>query len=200
VGFIDACKNGETFESIARKTKARSMNPLSDTETAAVEACPAASQSTQPCAAASPVFELKRILVPVDFSDCSKQSLKYGLSFAKQFDAELKLLHVVETYPAVPEMGPVDVEALKDSRAGLETLRQSICGAVRCSASLRIGVAHEVIAEAARDFNIDLIILATHCRTGLQRMFRGSTTEKIVRHAPCPILVVREAEREFVAD
>jgi len=97
------------------------MNPLTDNEHAVTPdaTLPAASRGAEPFLA-PPAFELKKILVPVDFSDGSSQALKYATTFAKQFDAELKLLHVVEIYPAVPAMGPVDVESLKDSRAALE--------------------------------------------------------------------------------
>ena len=63
------------------------------------------------------VFRLKKILVPVDFSDCSKKALQYAVPFARQFGAELVLLHVVQPYPAVPEMAPVDVETIQDGKA-----------------------------------------------------------------------------------
>jgi nucleotide-binding universal stress UspA family protein len=145
------------------------------------------------------VFNLKKILVPVDFSDCSKKALQYAIPFATQFDSELTILHVVQPYPAVPEMAPVDVETLQDGRHRLEGLRETIGTAVRSTTSLRTGEPHLEIAEAARELGIDLIILSTHGRTGLAHMFHGSTAEKVIRHAPCPVLIVRESEREFVS-
>jgi len=136
--------------------------------------------------------------VPVDFSDCSKKALQYAIPFATQFDAELTLLHVVQPYPAVPEMAPVDVETIQDGRRELEALRKTIGDAVRSATSLCTGEPHLEIARVASELGIDLIILSTHGHKGLARMFLGSTTEKVVRHAPCPVLIVRESERDFV--
>jgi nucleotide-binding universal stress UspA family protein len=148
---------------------------------------------------AANVFNLKKILVPVDFSDCSKKALQYAIPFAKQFGAELILLSVVEPYPAVPEMAPTDFETLGDTRRELEALHQTVPKAVRARTSLRTGTPPVEIAEAAADLGADLIIISTHGRKGLTRMVLGSTAEKVVRHAPCPVLIVRETEREFIA-
>src|SRR5205814_5518946 len=104
-----------------------------------------------------PAFKLKKILVPVDFSDCSRKALQYAIPFARQFGAGLQLLHVVEPYPAVPELGPVDIGPFPDCEAELESIRQSIDDAVPASASLRTGAPHVEIAEAARELGIDLI-------------------------------------------
>lgn len=151
-------------------------------------------------AAKAPIFKLQRILVPVDFSDCSSKALQYAVPFAKQFGAALILLHVVEPYPAVPEMAPYDVEIVQDGRATLEKLRKSIDEAVHVKTLLRTGAAHTEIAYAAEDLEVDLIIISTHGRRGLTRLMLGSTAEKVLRYAPCPVLIVREREHEFVAD
>jgi universal stress protein A len=150
--------------------------------------------------AAAPIFKLQNILVPIDFSDCSKKALGYAIPFAKQFGAELKLLHVVEPYPAAPEMTPYDCENVEDATRELEKLGKSLGNTVPCSFSVRRGSPQSEIATAAREFDADLIIISTHGRKGLARMFLGSTTEKVVRFAPCPVLIVREGEREFVPD
>ena len=147
---------------------------------------------------ALPEFKLKRILVPLDFSDCSKKALQYAIPFAKQFNAELMLLHVVEPYPAVPQMELVDVETIQDSQVDLETLREMIGSDVRCSSEVRTGVPHVEIVQEAKQKRIDLIILSTHGYKGLSHVFLGSTAEKVVRNAPCPVLTVRLSEREFV--
>ena len=144
------------------------------------------------------IFSLKRILVPVDFSDCSKKALEYAARFARQFGAELTLLHVVPRYPAVPEMGPIDVETLQEGRAQLEVVRLTIGDLAPCDTLLRTGTPHMKIIEAAKEQSIDLIIIATHGHKGLTRVLLGSTTERVVREAPCPVLVVREKEREFL--
>jgi universal stress protein A len=149
-------------------------------------------------AAASPVFKLKTILVPVDFSDCSKKALQYAIPFARQFDAELILLHVVPSYPPVPEMAPVDTESIEDAKKDLEAFRMMIGDAARSDIVVRWGEPDAAILMVAKEFGVDLIILSTHGRTGLARVILGSTAEKVVRHARCPVLVVREHQHEFI--
>jgi nucleotide-binding universal stress UspA family protein len=144
------------------------------------------------------VFSLKKILVPLDFSDCSKKALQYAVRFARQFEAEITLLHVVPRYPAVPEMGPIDVETLQDGRAQLEVVRLTIGDLAPCHTLLRTGTPYTEIVEAAKDQTMDLIVIATHGHKGLTRAILGSTAERVVRQAPCPVLVVREKEHEFL--
>jgi nucleotide-binding universal stress UspA family protein len=147
-----------------------------------------------------PAFKLQKILVPVDFSDCSKKALQYAIAFAQQFGGELHLLYVEETYPVVADLGPVAIQNLPDARGELEGLRLTIGKGVRSTATVRTGLPPIVIGEVAAELGIDLIIMSTHGHKGLQRMFLGSTAEKVVRYAPCPVLIVREREREFVAE
>lgn len=146
-----------------------------------------------------PVFNIKRILVPVDFSDCSKKALKYALPLASQFDAELTLLHVVQPAQGVPEMPSLDVQVLAAAEKSLEALRSTLPAAVASSNSVvREGNPYAEIVAAAKELDADLIVLSTHGRTGLAHVLLGSTAEKVVRHAGCPVLIVREREHEFV--
>ncbi len=149
---------------------------------------------------ALPMFKLKKILVPVDFSVCSKKALQYAIPFAKQFAAELILLHVIQPYPPMPEMGPVDMDSIEDAKRELAEVRGSIHEAVQSSTVLRQGPPAVRIVEAAKELGCDLIILSIHGRSGLGRFLLGSTAEKVVRHAGCPVLVVREHEHEFIVD
>jgi universal stress protein A len=147
-----------------------------------------------------PVFKLKNILVPVDFSECMKKALLYAVPFAKQFDAELTLLHVVPPYIAATEVGGmVDVESMDVANEELQEIRDRLGGSVRCNTLLRKGSAQHEIVDAAKELGSDLIILSTHGRTGLKRIVMGSAAEKVVRHASCPVLIVRENEHEFIA-
>ena len=180
-------------ESILMKIK-----PTSKSGGVLVELSPRESQIPSQSVATPPVFTLQKILVPVDFSDCSRKALQYAVPFAKQFGAELILLHVVEPYPAVPEMVPYDAESIQDARRELETLRKTIDDGVNSSASVRKDPPQLEIVEAARELGVDLIIISTHGRKGITRMVFGSTTERVVRRAPCPVLIVRESEREFL--
>jgi nucleotide-binding universal stress UspA family protein len=150
-----------------------------------------------------PVFKLKRILVPLDFSDCSKKALQYAVPFARQFGATLSLLYVIQPYYPVSEMVPMDGELFEQrmretSEAEMAALRKSLDPALKPSATIRSGTPHVEIVRAARNLKCDLIILSTHGRTGLSHVLMGSTAERVVRHANCPVLVLREHEHEFV--
>ena len=156
--------------------------------------------------AAASAFRLNKILVPVDFSDFSTKALDYALAFARQFEAHIVLLHVVE--PAVyPESYMLVTTALEDLNQGLiqsarqrigELCRKRIGDRVTSESLVRTGRAHSEIAAVAMELDVDLIILATHGYTGLKHVLLGSTAERVVRHAPCPVLTVRDPEHEFV--
>lgn len=144
------------------------------------------------------VFQLKRILVPVDFSDCSTKALQYAIPLARQFGAELTLLYMLQSYPVVTDALPVPVESIEDAQRDIEELRAKIGDDIPSRALARVGDPHVGIIDTAKELNIDLIILSTHGRTGLERVLLGSTAEKVVRHAGCPVLVVRQREHEFI--
>ena len=153
-----------------------------------------------------PAFKLKKILVPVDFSQCSQKALQYAIPFARQFDATLTLFNVVPGYLPVPEMGIVDVSLMETqmqqaAERELAALKQRHLEAgIPTESIVRIGNPYHEIVVAAKEMNMDLIILSTHGRTGLKYVFMGSTAEHVVRYAPCPVLVVREHEHEFVTN
>lgn len=150
-----------------------------------------------------PVFQLKRILVPVDFSECASKALEYALPFARQFGATLLVTHVIQPYIPIPEMTGVDVELIEaQMREAAERELKVVCKALPADVVseqvLRIGHPQTEIVRAAKELNADLIIVSTHGRSGLAHVFLGSTAERVIRHAGCPVLVVRENEREFV--
>lgn len=146
---------------------------------------------------------LRRILVPVDFSDCSRKALDYAMSLARQFRSELLLLHVVQPYVPVPELTAVDTELVLNrmmdaARKELARWRASLEEEVAVESQLRVGRPEVEIERTILERNIDLAVLSTHGRTGLKHALLGSTAERVVRHAKCPVLVVREHERDFV--
>ncbi len=153
---------------------------------------------------AVPELELKRILVPVDFSECSRKAFHYAVHFARQFNAELMLLHVHVQVPLNPEMlvlasEGLGVEYREQAARELAKWRQEVVPGISVKAVTREGMAaHQEIVEAARESNSDLIVIGNHGRTGLSRLMTGGTTERVVRHAPCPVLVIREREHEFI--
>lgn len=149
------------------------------------------------------VLHIETILVPTDFSPQSEKALRYALAFARQFNARLILLHVLEPlagpdfayFPLVQARDKV-ARAAKHRLAGLAARFEATPGIIERTL-VRDGRAHQMITEAARESRANLIIIATHGYTGPTRLLLGSTTERVVRHAPCPVLVVRETEAEF---
>src|SRR6266849_1431020 len=144
-------------------------------------------------------FQIQRILVPIDFSGPSKHALGYAASFAKTFDAELMLVFVVEkaVYPADFGFGQVtppslERELYERGQRELDKLLHSP-GVKDCRARsfVRTGKPYVEIISTAEEEHADLIIIATHGHTGVEHLLFGSTAEKVVRKAPCPVLVVR---------
>ncbi|MDE3057520.1 MAG: universal stress protein [Bacteroidota bacterium] len=154
----------------------------------------------------SPAITLTKILVPIDFSEYARKALQYAIPFARQFKAKLYLVYVVEPtiYPADFSFGQVglpNVEAELRTKAEeelKELVEKEIQGEVESEWLVKTGLPFVEIASFAKDENIDLIIVATHGHTGVEHILFGSTAEKIVRKAPCPVLVVRSDERDFV--
>ncbi len=152
------------------------------------------------------VLKLKSILAPVDFSPPSQKAIHYALSFAEQFEAKVTLLYVVEpaVYPTEFGYVPAEIDKLyrtmdESAREKLATLAEKQVPAnLRAQTLVRLGQPYREICEAAKELGVDLIVIATHGYTGLKHTFLGSTAEKVVRHAPCPVLVVREREHDFV--
>jgi len=158
--------------------------------------------------APTPQFRLKKILVPTDFSEFSAKAVDYALAFAGHSHATLVLLHVVEPtiYPASDQMMPVVVyvddlqrQRVRSSRKRLAQFSaERIAGRVPTRLLVGIGNPYEVITERAKSLGADLIIIPTHGHGGLRRFLLGSTAERVVRHAPCPVLIVRDREHECI--
>ena len=154
-----------------------------------------------PAAPALPIFKLNRILVPMDFTDAAEKAMQYAVPFAKQFGAQLYLLHVIEPYLPPSELAAYpDIETPDETEHQLQAMSQKIDQEVHSSVIVRRGNAAWEILAAIKELDVDLVILSTHGRRGLDRMLMGSTTEKVVRRASCPVLIVRENEHEFIAN
>ncbi|MDR3401100.1 MAG: universal stress protein [Chthoniobacter sp.] len=149
-----------------------------------------------------PSIQLKNILVPLDLSEMSLKSLQYAVPFAKQFGAKLTLLHVLNPpiYPSdFPYPGPNGQDCFSAIQCRLDEIRDSMIPAELPTGTIvRQGFAFDGILEVAREIHADLIISTTHGRTGLDHLLLGSTAENIARRAPCPVLVLREHEKDFV--
>ncbi len=149
--------------------------------------------------------QIKKILVPIDFSDYSKNALKYAAQFAKQFNAKIYLIYVVEPmiYPADFSMGQVaipstDIDLHSRAEEELKKLSKEIVnGNSKVEVLIKTGKPFVEIIESASANDIDLIIIATHGHTGVEHLLFGSTAEKVVRKAPCPVLTLREPVKGF---
>jgi universal stress protein A len=152
----------------------------------------------------SEILHLKKILVPVDFSPPSQQGFRYAVKFAQQFRAELTLIHVLSrTRPnvagllTIPACSRDELDTAKESLRYLLTSATAV-GVTSARSIFRVGLpAHEIV-EAAKQLDVDLIVIATHVYTGWKHFRIGSTTERVVQAAPCPVFVVREEEHDFV--
>ena len=154
------------------------------------------------------VGALRRILVPVDFSDYSREALRTARDWAALYDASIDLLHVVEDdlHPAFYVGGVKSVyDAVPDLddkvRAKLQQFADEVDdGDADVRTHVRIGAAASGITTFVDEHDVDLVALSTHGRTGLEEFFLGSVAEKVVRHVPCPTLTVKAFGRSLVAD
>lgn len=149
-------------------------------------------------------LKLKSILVPLDYSPESKKALRYALAFAAQFGARLTLIHVVAPMPMADFYSfPMAVEndqLIANCQEHLARLvkEHAVDPGVVERTIVCVGQPVHEITEAARKYTTDLIIISTHGHTGAAHLLLGSTTERVVRHAHCPVLVVRQHEHEFI--
>ncbi len=148
-------------------------------------------------------FKLKKILVPVDFSDLSKDALPQATLLAARCGAELVLLHIVEKFPIDYFLGyglinKMLVPLMKQAEADLEQMAGGLSKStgLNVSAVVRDGKPFEVICQTAKTLGADMIVLTTHGYTGLKHVWLGSTAERVVRHASYPVLAVRKLNRK----
>ena len=137
----------------------------------------------------------QHFLVPIDFSDSSDRALDCAIELGKKLQARLTLLHVVYL-PRLAEidLSPYQEEMETDAKKALEScLKRVRDGGLEATIEIVHGVPFREIVDMTNDRNIDLIIMGTHGRTGLQHAFLGSVAEIVVRLAPCPVLVARQS-------
>ena len=150
------------------------------------------------------MLAIDRILAPTDFSPHAEEALRYAAELAVRLEASLRLLHVL---PDVVPIGPDPVltptlppdyyrEAEEESRGALSRAIDPAWGVTpETVVEVRWGSPVEAIVASAAEHSIDLIVIATHGRTGLSHVLLGSVAERIVREAPCPVLTIRDRRR-----
>ena len=151
-------------------------------------------------------MQIRSILLPTDFSECGNFALSYAASLARTFGASILCLHVIE--PMVPTVGysgmtePLPLadisDQLEDSaeRELPKIAECEECAGLDVEELIVHGEAASEIVRVAKDRKVDLIVVSSHGRTGLGRILFGSTAEAVVRHASCPVLVVKPSQEE----
>lgn len=157
------------------------------------------------------MLTFKIIIVPVDFSDHSLRALPYAISLAERFDAKLKIVYVSEPSLQVSDAAwvhvddrAIDEKHLAECRRNMQKLvLNQIPDDVPADAEILSGNPVDRIIRYAEDVNADLIVMATHGRSGLSHVLMGSTAEHVVRRAPCPVLTLKHpmlVKRESESD
>lgn len=143
-------------------------------------------------------MKINKILLPTDFSDESLYALSYAVDLAKIFNAKLYLFHVIYDiekasnlhipHPSITELyKDLENHALRNLNSFGIDIREDLKDV---ESVVKRGIPYEEIIKFAKDNDIDLIIIGTLPRSGVERFFVGSTTQRVIRNAPCPVLVV----------
>lgn len=145
--------------------------------------------------------DIKTIVLTTDFSETSRKAVEPALTIARRCGAKIVLVHVADLLPPLiveyTAIDLVDLEKRQRAHAHEELAR---FGALHLGTDMAIesvvllGVAHTEIVKLARERQADLIVMATHGRGLVTHLLMGSTTERVLRQAPCPVMVVRAAE------
>ena len=147
-----------------------------------------------------------KLLLPTDFSDCSAEAAKVARLLAERFGSRIAVLHVLDEPAALDPMfrGDVPLEMLRGrmeqfARENLDAyLAAHFSGFTNLDTILATGIPYREIIRKARECGAGLVVIGTHGRTGVEHVIFGSTAEKVVRNAPCPVLSVRLGGKQFI--
>ncbi len=146
----------------------------------------------------------KKILCPVDFSEFTKEVIAYAADISKRYGAELHVLHVIPnlTYftPYESFLTPENLVAIeKNIQDDVDRDFKKVLGRVDIDVrkAVRTGVAFVEIIDYAKTEGIDLIVMGTHGRSGIEHILIGNVAEKVVRKSPCPVMTIRPKGKEF---
>jgi len=152
------------------------------------------------------MIKLNKILLPTDFSDFSAYAASFAVSFAVDYKAKLYILHVIELplgMPGLFKMGATEKELERQTNELVQQELKSastedILGTLNYKVAYRQGKPFAEIIKFAQDEGIDMIVMGTRGRTGIESVLLGSTAEKVLRKSPVPVFVVRRPGHRFV--
>ncbi|HEY3275507.1 MAG TPA: universal stress protein [Syntrophorhabdaceae bacterium] len=145
-----------------------------------------------------------KILYPVDFSPYAEEILEYAVAIAGRFNSELHMIHVIpnlnyftpyESFLTPENMVSIERNIESEVERDFGTLTEKLTIPVK--KVTRTGVTFVEIIEYVKEAGIDLVVMGTHGRSGIEHILIGSVAEKVVRKAPCPVLTVRPRDRKF---
>jgi len=148
----------------------------------------------------------KKILFPTDFSVASDYAMSYAISMAKRYKAKFFLLHVVDTTYDISGFYIPHISAeklMQEMEEAAEKKLTNISSAISRRVKAReivvkSGIPHKEILKFAKDKGVDMIIMGTHGKAGLDHLLFGSTTERVLRQASCPVLTIRPPKDMFL--
>jgi nucleotide-binding universal stress UspA family protein len=144
------------------------------------------------------------VMVPVDFSKESNLAAKFASSLAEEYKTKLHVLHVIEPLHASLRLHVADFDAFQQKV--IDQAQEDLGNVIPSSMKkrleveeiLEIGHPQHVIVDKAKELGVDLIVIATHGRTGFAHVLLGSVAEQVIRHAPCPVFVIRNPKDKYV--
>jgi len=146
----------------------------------------------------------KKILYPIDFSEYTEEITSYAVSIAKKYDSELHLLHVIpnlnyftpyESFLTPENLVAIEKNVEKEIEKDFDKVAKKIDIPVR--KSIKSGVTFVEIIDYIKEESIDLVVMGTHGRSGIEHILIGSVAEKVVRKSPCPVLTIRPKGKLF---
>lgn len=150
------------------------------------------------------MFNLKNIIVPTDFSKLSITAFEYAKDIAEKMDATIHLMYVLEKTPpflAISSLNVSEEEVMRSMEERAQKELKEIShdmdedSSIKIIEILRKGIDYEEIIKYSKEINCDMIVIATHGRTGILHTLLGSVAEKVIRYAQCPVLVISPEEK-----
>ncbi|HHT9137522.1 MAG TPA: universal stress protein [Candidatus Wunengus sp. YC60] len=144
------------------------------------------------------MIKLKKILCPIDFSACSTYALSYAIDLSLKDHASLYLIHVIEPY--MSDIGDIlkQIDLLLDDKQTdslkirlINLIPNEIRTNISIDAMVVKGIPFVEIIKAAKDRQVNLIVMGTHGKTGLEHILIGSVAERVIQRSPCPVLSIR---------